>query len=113
MTDMRDYKILAVDFDGTLCFSQWPGLGEPNLSLIEKLKENKRSGDKLILWTCREGKLLDDAVNWCEENGLYFDAINENLQEIIEVFGGNSRKISADIYIDDKSILPQLIENAM
>ena len=38
MTDMRDYKILAVDFDGTLCFSQWPGLGEANLPLIEKLK---------------------------------------------------------------------------
>lgn len=110
---MRDYKILAVDFDGTLCFSQWPGLGKPNLPLIEKLKENKRNGDKLILWTCRDGKLLDDAVNWCEENGLYFDAINENLQEIIEAFGGNSRKISADFYIDDKAVLPHLIENAM
>lgn len=102
MTNMRDYKIIAVDFDGTLCFSQWPGLGEPNFPLIEKLKKHKNDGDKLILWTCRQGDNLDDAVRWCEENGLSFDAVNDNLQEIKDLFGNNSRKITADFYIDDK-----------
>lgn len=108
---MRDYKIIAVDFDGTLCFSQWPGLGEANLPLIEKLKKCKNNGDKLILWTCRQGECLAAAVQWCAKNGLYFNAVNDNLQEIKELFGNNSRKITADFYIDDKGILPQLIEN--
>lgn len=110
---MRDYKILAVDFDGTLCFSQWPELGKPNFSLIEKLKKHKYDGDKLILWTCRQGENLDAAVKWCSENGLYFDAVNDNLQEIKEIFGNNSRKITADFYIDDKSVLPQFVENVV
>lgn len=110
---MRGYKIIAVDFDGTLCFSQWPELGEPNIQLIEKLKEYKSNGDKLILWTCRQGENLDAAVQWCKENGLYFDAVNDNLQEIKELFGNNSRKITADFYIDDKGILPQMIETVV
>lgn len=110
---MRDYKIIAVDFDGTLCFSQWPGLGEPNLPLIEKLKNHQNNGDKLILWTCRQGENLDVAVQWCAENGLSFDAVNDNLQEIKDLFGNNSRKITADFYIDDKSVLPQFVENAV
>lgn len=101
---MRDYKIYAVDFDGTLCFSQWPKLGEANAELIEKLKECKNNGDKLILWTCRQGENLGDAVQWCKEKGLYFDAVNDNLQEIKDLFGNNSRKITADIYIDDKGM---------
>lgn len=110
---MRDYKIYAVDFDGTLCFSQWPKLGEPNVKLIERLKAFREKGDKLILWTCRNGKLLEEAVSWCSDNDLQFDAINENLQEIIDTFGSNSRKISADFYIDDKSVLPELVETAI
>ena len=47
------YQIIAVDFDGTLCYSNWPELGEPNRPLIEYLINQKRSGNKLILWTCR------------------------------------------------------------
>lgn len=61
-------------------------------------------GDKLILWTCRENNELTAAVEWCEDNGLLFDAINDNLPEIIEKYGSNSRKISCDFYIDDKAI---------
>ena len=110
---MRDYKIFAVDFDGTLCFSQWPELGEANLPLIEKLKEYKSNGDKLILWTCRQGENLDAAVQWCKENELYFDAVNDNLQEIKDLFGNNSRKITADFYVDDKGISPGLIEKVV
>lgn len=99
--------IIAVDFDDTLCFSKWPDLGEPNLRLIEYLKECQRCGNKLILWTCRNGTALQNAVDWCRLQGLIFDAINENLPETIAQYGTDSRKISADFYIDDKSILPQ------
>lgn len=78
------YQIIAVDFDGTLCDSNWPELGEPNRPLIEYLIDQKRSGNKLILWTCRAGEALEKAVSWCREHQLEFDAINDNLPEIIE-----------------------------
>ena len=100
-------KIVAVDFDNTLCFSNWPDLGEPNTRLIEYLKTWHKNGNKLILWTCRAGNDLQCAVNWCKEYGLQFDAVNENLPETIKLYGTDSRKISADFYIDDRCILPQ------
>ena len=98
-----NYKIIAVDFDGTLCYSNWPDLGEPNTMLIDYLLQEKASGSKIILWTCRAGKALSDATGWCREQGLTFDAVNDNLPEVIEFYGNNSRKITCDLYIDDKS----------
>ena len=103
------YQIIAVDFDGTLCFSNWPELGEPNLPLIRYLIEQKRCGNKLILWTCRDGEALEKAVFWCREHHLEFDAVNDNLPEIIERYGNNSRKITCDYYIDDKAVLPDML----
>jgi hypothetical protein len=98
-----NYKIIAVDFDGTLCYSNWPELGAPNTMLIDYLLQEKAAGNKLILWTCRAGKALTDATEWCCEQGLTFDAVNDNLPEIVELYGNNSRKITCDLYIDDKS----------
>lgn len=97
--------VFGVDFDGTLSFGKWPECGPANDGLIEFLKRRKSSGDKLILWTCREGDDLERAVVWCTTKGLAFDAVNDNLPEIIEQYGGNSRKISCDFYIDDKAII--------
>ena len=99
-----NYKIIAVDFDGTLCYSSWPELGEPNTMLIDYLLQEKAAGNKLILWTCRAGKALAEATKWCHEQGLSFDAVNDNLPEIVELYGNNSRKITCDLYIDDKSV---------
>ena len=99
-----DFKIIAVDFDDTLCMNKWPDIGEPNQSLIEWLKQEKLTGTKLILWTCRTGDMLELAVKWCADHGLYFDAINDNIPEATEKFGSNSRKVFADIYIDDKAL---------
>lgn len=102
------YQIIAVDFDGTLCFSKWPELGEPDRPLIEYLIDQKRSGNKLILWTCRAGDALDKAVSWCREHQLEFDAVNDNLPEIVGMYSNNSRKSTCDYYIDDKAILPAI-----
>ena len=96
--------VFAVDFDGTLSFGQWPECGPANKGLIEFLKKRKVGGDKLILWTCREGSDLSAAVDWCSDNGLVFDAVNDNLPEVVEMYGGNSRKIGCDFYIDDRSL---------
>ena len=96
--------ILAVDFDGTLSLGTWPDVGPANEKLFRFLKKRKDEGDKLILWSCRVGKPLEDAVAWCRENDLEFDAVNDNLPEVIEIYGTNSRKISCDYYIDDKAL---------
>lgn len=108
MTDRA--LVYAIDFDGTLCQNAWPNIGEPYEITIERLKlRKKKFGVKLILWTCREGMALVDAIVWCAQHGLFFDAVNDNLPEHKEYFGGNCRKIFADYYIDDKAIPPAFI----
>lgn len=107
---MREYRIIAVDFDGTLCYSNWPDLGEPNTALIEYLKQLQIDGNKLILWTCRAGEALANAVSWCRQYQLEFDAVNDNLPEIVEQYGNNSRKITCDYYIDDRAVLPEMMK---
>ena len=102
----REYTVYAIDFDGTLCEGMWPEIGVPNMMLIEFLHRRKLNGDKLILWICREGERLNEAIRYCNAHGLEFDTINENLPEFITEFYGDSRKIFADFYIDDKGIDP-------
>lgn len=104
-----DKKVIAVDFDGTLCENKFPQIGEPNLLLIGILLELQKSGHKIVLWTCRSGEMLDDAINFCKSLGLEFDAVNSNISERIEKFGNDPRKIGADIYIDDKCVHPSTI----
>lgn len=100
---MIPFKVIAVDFDGTLCENKYPNIGAPNSKVIEYLKTQRKPGDvRLVLWTCRAGRLLMDAIYWCKERGLEFDAVNENLKEVIEEFGGDTRKVFAHEYIDDR-----------
>lgn len=96
--------IIAVDFDGTLCENKYPDIGRPNSSVIERLRKRKRSGDALILWTCRTGEKLMEALQFCEEHGIIFDCVNENLPEVIRIFGEDCRKITADEYWDDRAV---------
>lgn len=100
-----DYpEIYAVDFDKTLNLADtYPELGEPNMELIEFLKERRAAGDKLILWTCREGELLKEALKYCNDYGLFFHAVNDNLPENIAYYGNNCRKVWAHHYIDDRN----------
>lgn len=96
--------IIAVDFDGTLCQDKFPKIGKPRKALIKFVKAHKTAGAKLILWTCRCGDRLKEAVAWCKEQGIEFDAINDNLKDYIKKYNNNCRKVYADMYIDDKSI---------
>lgn len=105
LTDILKPKIIAVDFDGTLCENNYPEIGKANVDLISDLITTKEvCNSKLILWTCRRGERLEEAVKWCLDRKLKFDAVNENLPETIEEFGGDARKIFADVYIDDKNL---------
>ncbi|MGU8449406.1 phage portal protein [Clostridium perfringens] len=97
-------EIYAIDFDGTLCTNKYPEIGEEKAEVIDYVKNLKNEGHKLILWTCREREKLDDAIEWCKEKGIEFDAINENLDETIEQFDSDPRKVSANHYLDDKNL---------
>lgn len=93
-------RIIAVDFDGVLTTNMYPQIGVPNEFLIDLLKKEQQCGSKIILWTTRDGARLIEAVDWCSEHGIGLDAVNENLPEIIKLFGYNPRKVYADMYID-------------
>lgn len=95
--------IYAIDFDGTICVDRYPDIGEPKEDVIRAVKDAKQAGIKIILWTCREGSFLDEAVEWCAKQGIIFDAVNDNLPEMIEKYGNNCRKVFADWYIDDRN----------
>jgi hypothetical protein len=103
--------VYAVDFDGYLCESAWPDIGEPHNDIIAHFINLKACGHKLILNTCREGEMLNQAKAWCADHGLVFDAYNENLPERIAQYGKDCRKISADWYCDDKNywLMPERV----
>ena len=96
--------IYAVDFDGTLCQNEYPQIGEPIQEVIDFIKKVKLEGHQLILWTCRTGENLKCAVDWSEKQGIVFDAMNENLPQILDAFELDSRKIFANYYIDDRNL---------
>ncbi len=102
MVDFTGIKI-AVDFDGTIVDHEYPEIGKEKLFAFQTLKELEKMGARLILWTFRTGKELDAAVEYCRKNGIEFYAVNKNYPE--EIFDETiSRKIDADIYIDDRNI---------
>jgi len=74
-------RAIAIDFDGTLCENNYPDIGEPNWNVIYQAIQEQKHGAGLILWTCRAGEALSKAVEWCREQNLEFDAVNDNLPE--------------------------------
>ena len=95
--------IIAVDFDGTIVEHKYPEIGKEMLFAFETLKELQKQKHQLILWTYRAGRELDEAVDFCKSRGLEFYAVNKNYPE--EEFNESvSRKIDADIYIDDRNL---------
>ncbi len=101
--NFQEKLILAIDFDGTIVDDAYPGIGKPKIFAFETLKRLQSEGHRLILWTYRSGKHLDEAVAFCKKNGIEFYAINSSFPE--EVFDGEkSRKIHADLFIDDRNI---------
>ena len=96
--------IIAVDFDGTIVEHKYPKIGKTKLFAFETLIELQKQGHQLILWTYRSGKELDEAVEFCKNNGIEFYAVNKNYPEELFKEESISRKIYADIYIDDRNI---------
>ena len=94
---------IAVDFDGTIVEHRYPAIGREIPFAIDALKLLCAHNHKVILWTVREGALLDEAVEYCRERGLRFYAINKNYPEEKECHEGYSRKLQADLFIDDRN----------
>lgn len=96
--------IIGVDFDGTIVKDQYPDIGPEIPFAIETLKLLHKERHRLILWTVREGKELDEAVRFCTERGIQFYAVNNNYPEEKSSHEGFSRKLKADVFIDDRNL---------
>ncbi|WP_299767381.1 BT0820 family HAD-type phosphatase [uncultured Dokdonia sp.] len=96
-------KTIAVDFDGTIVTNAYPDIGKPLLFAFDTLKKLQSEGHILILWTYRSGEKLEEAVAFCKKNGITFYAVNKSYPEE-EMSPNISRKINADLFIDDRNI---------
>lgn len=105
-------KAIAIDFDGCLCDNAYPAIGAPHWGVIARAKMEQEAGAGLILWTCREGQRLREAVAACESWGLHFDAINESLPSWIAAFNNAPRKVGASEYWDDRAVTVSVLPEA-
>ena len=96
--------IIAVDFDGTIVEHRYPRIGEEIPFAVDTLKLLQQEKHRLILWSVREGALLDEAVEWCKARGLEFYAVNKDYPEEQKGHQGFSRKLKADMFIDDRNL---------
>lgn len=95
--------IIAIDFDGTIVEHKYPDIGKPLAGAFDVMKELQENGHQLILWTYRDGEDLDAAVDFCLDNGIMFWAVNNSFPDE-EYNKYISRKINADVFIDDRNI---------
>ena len=100
---MRKSLIIAVDFDGTIVEDKYPGVGKPKPFALETLKMLQKDGHRLILWTYRHGSKLQDAVKFMEDNNIPPYAVNRSYPEEASHPSDVSRKIHADLFIDDRN----------
>lgn len=95
---------IAVDFDGTIVEHRYPKIGEEIPLATETLKILAQERHKLILWTVREGELLEEAIEWCRQRGVFFYSVNKDYPEEEKSHNGFSRKLKADLFIDDRNL---------
>ena len=103
-SEERKTTVVAVDFDDSIAYTHYPTIIKPLPHAMDVLRVLMNDPYTiLILWTCREGEYLQQALDFCELYGIKFDYVNENCKERIEYYDNDSRKIGADLYIYDKS----------
>ncbi len=96
---------IAVDFDGTIVENRYPNIGNEMPFATQTLKMLQGEGHQIILWTVRNGKLLNEALEWCRRRGLEFYAVNRNFDtEEYDSAGPFSVKVKADMFIDDRNV---------
>lgn len=103
-TASKKIYTIAVDFDGTIVTHEYPRIGTEIDGAVRNLRKLLMDGHRLILWSVRERELLQEALQWCEERGLVFYSVNSNFPEETHADRHFSRKLQADIFIDDRSL---------
>ena len=99
--------VISVDFDGTIVEHRYPAIGKELPFATSTLRRFMEEGHKLVLFSVREGELLEEAVKWCEERGVRFYAVNADIDEDACDHQGTkhwSRKLKADVFIDDRNV---------
>lgn len=100
--------IIAVDFDGILCKNEFPNIGSPNYEVISMVRQLIDAEHEVVLWTSRTDRELIAAIEWCKDRGLHFTSVNENtpsnMQKYRDKYPNGTRKVYADIYIDDHNL---------
>jgi len=100
---MKRQRIVAIDFDGTIVEDTWPTIGNLRPDVLRVIKRLRDNGDNIVIWTCRQGKDLSDAIKFLDKNDIPYDAINENV-ESVKVDFNPFPKIYYDVLIDDKNL---------
>ncbi len=96
---------IAVDFDGTIVEHEYPAIGREIPFATETLRMLINDRHQLILWSVREGELLQEAIDWCHERGVDFYAVNRDFpEEDVEKNIHFSRKLKVDLFIDDRNV---------
>ncbi|HOU68487.1 MAG TPA: HAD hydrolase family protein [Paludibacteraceae bacterium] len=96
--------IIAIDFDGTICRSDFPVITGAMPYAKEAINQLHKDGHYIIIWTCRTGKNLLDAINWLLQEGIAFDRVNDHNPDNAAQYGHDGKKVYADLYIDDKNL---------
>ena len=106
MDILTRYKemIIAIDFDGTICRSTFPAIEGTMPGAKEVITRLHEQGHYLIIWTCRTGQNLLDAVNWMLKEGIPFDRVNDHNPDNLARYGDGGKKVYAHCYIDDKNL---------
>lgn len=108
-TQILDYvlpfkAILAIDFDQTICLSEYPKCGPMRPGASSVIRRFAEQGYGIVINTCREGLALADTINWLHDHKIPYHYVNCNFPHLINEYGADCRKISADVYIDDKCL---------
>lgn len=96
--------ILAIDFDGTIVTHAYPEIGELQKNAVEAIRNLHAKGYYIIIWTCRFGQHQDNVERFLQSHGIPYDEINEHHPDVRDFYKNDTRKISADIYIDDRQL---------
>jgi hydroxymethylpyrimidine pyrophosphatase-like HAD family hydrolase len=101
------FKTFCIDFDGTIAYDAYPKIGGLIPGAKETMKQIKKLGGTIIIWTCRNNEAAIEARKFLEDNDIPFDYFNESIPEHINEYNGDTRKVFADCYIDDRGLLFQ------
>jgi len=97
-------KIIAIDFDGTIVADQYPAIGQLKPNAREVIQQLKHDGHYIIIWTCRTGNPMHQVYDFLTEQQIPFDRINKSNPENVAKYGIDTRKVYADVYVDDKGL---------